>query len=79
MRFLTLSPKAQEYHRELEKRRMSPRHHVEKIVALSEIYGLETGGQSHRGRILFQAFSCEYIANLANSARGTCPNPERCI
>lgn len=37
-RFLTLSPKAQDYYRELENRRMNPLHHLRQIVALSEIY-----------------------------------------
>ena len=35
MRFVSLCPKATDYYLELEKRRMNPRHHVQKIVALS--------------------------------------------
>ena len=38
MRFLSLSPKAEQYYRQMEQRRMNPHHHLRKIVALSEIY-----------------------------------------
>lgn len=41
MRFLTLSPKAQEYYQELQQRRFNPGHHLRKIVASSDIYGVE--------------------------------------
>ncbi len=41
MRFLSLSPKAQAYYEGLEQRRANARHHLRKIVALSEIYGAE--------------------------------------
>jgi len=41
MRFLTLSPKAQEYYQELQQRRLNPRHHLRQIVALSDIYGVD--------------------------------------
>ena len=40
-RFLALSPHAAEYYQRLEEKRGNPRHHVQKIVALSEIYGVE--------------------------------------
>ena len=75
MRFLTLSPKAQEYYRELEKRRMSPRHHVEKIVALSEIYGMEPVARAIEDAFFFQAFSCEYITNLCEQRTRNLPEP----
>jgi hypothetical protein len=38
MRFLALSPKAQAYYQELEQRRFNSRHHLRKIIALSDIY-----------------------------------------
>jgi transposase len=62
--FLTLSPKAQCYYQELEKRRMNPRHHIRQIVALSEIYGSEQIARAIDDAFTFQAFSCEYIANI---------------
>jgi len=64
MRFLTLSPKAEQYYRKLEQRRMNPYHHVRKIVALSEIYPLESVARAMEDAFTFEAFSCEYIANL---------------
>lgn len=63
-RFLTLSPKAQCYYRELEKRRMNPRHHIRRIVALSEMYGTEKVARAIEDAFTFAAFSCEYIANI---------------
>ena len=64
MRFLTLSPRAEDYYRELETRRMNPRHHVRQILALREIYGDEKVGRALLDAFEFQAFSCEYIANI---------------
>jgi len=60
MRFLSLCTKAQDYYRELEKRRMNPHHHVQKIVALSEIYGVDPVARAMEDAFFFQAFSCEY-------------------
>jgi transposase len=64
MRFLTLSPKAEQYYCQLEQRRMNPYHHVRKIVALSEIYSPEAVARAMEDAFVFEAFSCEYIANL---------------
>jgi len=64
MRFINLSPKAVDYYRELDKRRMNARHHVQKIVALSEIHGNDKVQRAIEDAFFFQAFSCEYIANL---------------
>jgi len=64
MRFLTLSPKAELYYRKLAQRRMNPAHHVRKIVALSEIYGVDAVARAMDDAFVFEAFSCDYIANL---------------
>ena len=64
MRFLTLSPLADQYYRKLEQRRMNPHHHVRKIVALSEIYDPDCVARAMADAFAFEAFSCEYIANL---------------
>ena len=64
MRFLALSPKAEAYYHKLAQRRMNPAHHVRKIVALSEIHGTEKTARAMDDAFVFQAFSCEYIANL---------------
>ena len=63
-RFLALSPKAREYYQRLEEKRGNPRHHVQKIVALSEIYGVEKVQRALEDALAYQAFSCEYIANI---------------
>jgi hypothetical protein len=75
LRFLTLNPKAQDYYRELEKRRMNPHHHVQKIVALTEIYGVEPVARAMEDAFFFQAFSCEYIANLCEQRTRNLPEP----
>lgn len=64
MRFLTLSPMAEQYYQELQRKRMNPRHHIRQIVALSEIHGREKLTHAIEDAFTFQAFSCEYIANI---------------
>jgi transposase len=63
-RFLTLSPRAQDYYREMENRRMNPLHHLRQIVALSEIYPPDQVARAMEDAFTFGAFSCEYIANI---------------
>ena len=75
MRFLTLSPKAEQYYNKLEQRRMNPKHHVQKIVALSEIYAPEAVARALQDAFTFQAFSCEYIANLLEQRSRCLPEP----
>ena len=64
MQFLRLSPHAQVYVEGLEQRRVNPRHHLRKIVALSEIYGVDALDRAIQDGIALAAFSCEYIANI---------------
>lgn len=64
LRFLSLSPQAQTYYDGLEQRRTNARHHLRKIVALSDIYGSEAVARAIEDALVFHAFSCEYIANL---------------
>jgi transposase len=75
MRFLSLSPKSAQYYQKLEQRRMNPYHHVQKIVALSEIYGPEAVARALEDAFNFQAFSCEYIANLLEQRTRHLPKP----
>jgi hypothetical protein len=75
MRFLALSYRAQDYYLELEKRRMNPRHHLQKIVVLSEIYGAQPVARAMEDAFTFQAFSCEYIANLCEQRSRSLPEP----
>jgi transposase len=64
LRFLALSSKAHDYYQQLEQRRLNPKHHVQKIVALSDLYGPEAVARAMEDAFTYQAFSCEYIANL---------------
>ena len=75
MRFLTLSPKAELYYRKLEQRRMNPAHHVRKIVALSEIYSVDAVARAMQDAFVFEAFSCDYIANLLEQRNRRLPEP----
>lgn len=75
LRFLALSPRATDYYRELDTRRMNPRHHVQKIVALSEIHGPDKVRRAIEDAFTFQAFSCEYIANLLEQRARLHPEP----
>jgi hypothetical protein len=75
MRFLTLGPKAQAYYEGLEQRRANARHHLRKIVALSEIYGVDAVAGAIEDGIAFHAFSCEYIANILEMKARQPPEP----
>lgn len=75
MRFLALSDKADAYSRQLEQRRMNPLHHIRQIVGLSEIYGTEPVKRAMEDAFVFQAFSCEYVANLLEQRARKLPEP----
>lgn len=75
MRFLALSHKADDYYLQLEQRRMNPLHHIRQIVGLSEIYGDEPVKRAMEDAFTFQAFSCEYIANLLEQRARKPPQP----
>ncbi len=62
--FLNLTPNAQIYCRKLEEKRLNAPHHIQKIVALSEIYGVDPVARAIADAITFEAYGCEYIANL---------------
>jgi transposase len=74
-RFLALSPKAEQYYQNLKQRRMNLFHHVQKIVALSEIYDPEAVARALEDAFTFQAFSCEYIVNLLEQRSRRLPEP----
>ena len=73
--FLKISKRAEEYYQELEKRRLNPRVHVRKIVALAEIYGNEAVSRAIEDAFHFLAFSSEYIANILEQRQKTKPEP----
>jgi hypothetical protein len=76
MRFLALSPRAEQYYRKLELRRMNPHHHVRKIVALSEIYHPDELRRAIEDAFSFEAFSSEYITNLLEQRSRSAPQPQ---
>jgi transposase len=75
LRLLALSPKAEAFYLGLAERRLNVLHHVRKIVALSEIYGAEQTRRAIEDALEFQAFSCEYVANLLEQRQRMLPKP----
>jgi len=76
MRFLALSPMADQYYRKLELRRMNAHHHIRKIVALSEIYPPDDVRRAIEDAFAFEAFSSEYITNLLEQRSRSLPQPQ---
>jgi transposase len=74
-RLLALTPRAEPFYQAMAERRINPAHHVRKIVALSEIYGIEQTARAIDDALEFQAFSCEYIANLLEQRQRVLPEP----
>jgi hypothetical protein len=54
---------------------MNPLHHIRKIVALSEQYGKDKVSLALEDAFTFQAFSCEYIANILEQRERKMPEP----
>jgi len=74
-RFLSLCPQAPDYYDQLQQRRLNARHHVQKILALVEIYGPEKVTRAIQDAHQYQAFSCEYIANIIEQRARKLPEP----
>lgn len=74
-RFLTLHPRAHEYYAQLIAKRLNAKHHVQKIVALAEIYGNEDVSRAISDSFTFNAFSSEYIANILEARARKLPDP----
>jgi len=75
MRFLTLSPKAQDFYKELEDHKFNPPLHVRKIIALSEIYGTEPVALALEDALFFKACGADYVANLIEQRSRKQPEP----
>ena len=74
-RFLSLSPEAPDYYEQLRQRRLNARHHVQKILALLEVYGSDKVCRALQDAHQHQAYSCEYIANLLEQRARPLPEP----
>lgn len=62
--FLSWGLPAEIYARRLQEKRLNGPHHIQKIVALSQIYGVEKVARALDDALQFEAFGCEYIANI---------------
>jgi hypothetical protein len=74
-RFLSLCPQAPDYYQQLQQRRLNARHHVQKILALVEIYGADKVSRALQDTHQYQAYSCEYIANILEQRARPIPEP----
>lgn len=74
-RFLSLCPQAPEYYEQLTHRRLNARHHVQKILALVEIYGADKVVRAIQDAHEYRAYSCEYIANILEQRQRKLPEP----
>lgn len=75
LRFLALWPRAGEFYQQLQQRRINPGHHVQKIMALAEIYGSDAVARAIEDAFTYQAFSCEYIVNILQHRQNPASEP----
>jgi transposase len=73
--FYALSPQAEYYHQQLQNRSLNARQHINKIVALRDIYGAEKVAQALQDAIPCQAFSSQYIENILEQRARLNPTP----
>jgi transposase len=69
--FLSLNAQAEAYYRKLQEKRLNAPHHVQKIMALSELYGPGPVSQALQDALVFEAYGCEYIANILHQRERT--------
>ncbi len=74
-RLLRLSPRADEYYRRLESKRLKSTVHIRTIVAPSESYGEERVGRAIADALEYQAFSPESIALILEQRSRRMPEP----
>ena len=73
--FLSLCPQAELYCRKLQEKRLNAPHHIQKIVALSEIHGPDPIARALQDALLFEAIGCEYIANILQQRQHSAATP----
>ncbi len=71
--FLSLGSQANLYARKLQEKRLNAPHHIQKIVALSQIYGLDKTARALDDALAYEAYGCEYIANLLEQRQRQSP------
>lgn len=62
--FLSLGPKAEIYGQKLREKRLNAPHHIQKIIALTQLYGPQKVTRALDDALNYEAYGCEYIANL---------------
>ena len=75
MTFYALSTQAEYYHQQLTARSLQARTHINKIVALTDIYGAEKVALALEDAIASQAFSSQYIENILQQRERHNPQP----
>lgn len=73
--FLSLCPEAEIYGRKLQEKRMNAPHHIQKIVALREIYGTDQVVRAIQDAVHFEAIGWEYIANILHQRQHPAATP----
>jgi transposase len=73
--FLSLGAQADLYARRLQEKRLNAPHHIQKIVALSQIYGLDKTARALADALAYEAYGCEYIANILEQRERQSPAP----
>jgi len=75
MTFYNISPQAEYYHQQLTARSLQVRVHVNRIVALTDIYGPDKVRLAMEDSIASQAFSSQYIENILQQRERHTPRP----
>ncbi len=73
--FYALSPRAEFYHQQLAARSLNARSHVNKIVALADIYGSDKVARAIEDAIASEAFSSQYNDNILQQRERHIPQP----
>jgi transposase len=73
--FYALSPHSEHYHQQLAARHLNERSHINKIVALTEIYSPEKVALAIEEAIQSQAYSSQYIENILEQRARHTPTP----
>ncbi len=73
--FYSLSPQAEHYHQQLSARSLNARVHINKIVALADIYGADKVALAIDDAIASEAFASQYIENILQQRERHTPQP----
>ena len=75
MNFLALSSRAEFYYQQLSARSLNARIHVNKIVAMIEIWGTDKVARALEDAIECEAYSSQYIENILQQRDRPMPEP----